>query len=83
MHDPTTPNQQGPDIGTQYRSAIFTHGEEQKQIAKEVTEKVAQEWYKGKTVTTQIESAGEWWDAEEYHQLYLQRNPGGYECPAQ
>jgi peptide-methionine (S)-S-oxide reductase len=83
MHDPTTLNRQGADTGTQYRSAIFTHGEEQERAAHEITDKVAKEWYKGKPITTQIVPAGQWWDAEEYHQLYLQRNPGGYECPAQ
>ncbi|KAL2868013.1 peptide-methionine-S-sulfoxide reductase [Aspergillus lucknowensis] len=82
MHDPTTKNRQGPDIGTQYRSAIFTHGDEQLRIAREVTEKVSKEWYK-QTVSTEVVPAGQWWDAEEYHQLYLHKNPAGYECPAQ
>lgn len=82
MHDPTTLNRQGADTGTQYRSAIFTHSEEQERAAHEITDKVANEWYKGKPITTQIVPAGQWWDAEEYHQLYLHRNPGGYECPA-
>ncbi|PYI26929.1 peptide methionine sulfoxide reductase [Aspergillus indologenus CBS 114.80] len=81
MHDPTTLNRQGGDIGTQYRSVIFTHGEEQDQIAREVTEKVSQEWYK-QPVSTAIVGAGQWWDAEDYHQLYLTKNPDGYECPA-
>ena len=76
-------NRQGADTGTQYRSAIFTHSDEQQEIAKEVTEKVSQQWYKERPVTTQIEPAGQWWDAEEYHQLYLERNPSGYECPTQ
>jgi len=82
MHDPTTLNRQGADTGTQYRSAIFYHGEEQGRAAHEITDKAANEWYKGKLITTQIVPAGQWWDAEEYHQLYLHRNPGGYECPA-
>jgi methionine-S-sulfoxide reductase len=82
MHDPTTLNRQGPDVGTQYRSAIFTHGPEQARIAQDITDKVAKEWYK-KPITTQIIPAGEWWDAEDYHQLYLHKNPNGYECPAQ
>lgn len=83
MHDPTTLNRQGPDTGTQYRSAIFTHGEEQQKIAETVTEKVGKEWYTDSPVTTVVTPASQWWDAEEYHQLYLQNNPGGYECPAQ
>jgi peptide-methionine (S)-S-oxide reductase len=82
MHDPTTANRQGPDVGSQYRSAIFTHGDEQLQIAKDVTEKVGKEWYK-KPITTDVEPAGKWWDAEDYHQLYLDKNPSGYECPSQ
>lgn len=69
-------------MGTQYRSAIFTHGPEQESIAKNVTEKVEKEWYK-KPVSTEIVPAGKWWNAEDYHQLYLDKNPGGYECPAQ
>ncbi|KAF2458414.1 peptide methionine sulfoxide reductase [Lineolata rhizophorae] len=81
MHDPTTPNMQGPDIGSQYRSAIFYHDDEQAQIAKDVTDKVNKEWWKGK-ITTEIIPAGEWYDAETYHQLYLDKNPGGYECPS-
>lgn len=82
MHDPTTPNRQGPDVGVHYRSAIFTYGEEQKRIAEEITDKVGKEWWK-KPITTVIEPAGKWWDAEDYHQLYQDRNPGGYECPSQ
>ncbi|KAJ5208565.1 hypothetical protein N7449_002944 [Penicillium cf. viridicatum] len=81
MHDPTTENRQGPDVGTQYRSAIFTHGDEQHKIAEEITEKVSKEWYKT-PLSTKVLPAGQWWDAEEYHQLYLQNNPAGYECPA-
>jgi methionine-S-sulfoxide reductase len=82
MHDATTANRQGPDVGTQYRSAIFTHDDDQFQIAQEITDKVAKEWYK-QPVSTQIVPAGKWWDAEEYHQLYLEHNPNGYECPSQ
>jgi peptide-methionine (S)-S-oxide reductase len=81
MHDPTTLNRQGPDTGSQYRSAIFFHDEEQGKVAKEVTALVNEKWWKGKVVTEVVE-AGRWYDAEEYHQLYLDRNPGGYECPS-
>ncbi|KAF2273104.1 peptide methionine sulfoxide reductase msrB/msrA [Westerdykella ornata] len=81
MHDPTTPNSQGPDVGPQYRSAIFFHTPEQEQIAKDVTDKVNKQWWKGKVVT-EIVPAGQWWDAEAYHQLYLDKNPMGYECPS-
>ncbi|RFU32746.1 hypothetical protein B7463_g3607, partial [Scytalidium lignicola] len=83
IHDPTTLNQQGPDIGTQYRSGIFYHDEEQKKIAEEVTKQANEKWWKGK-IATQILPAGEWWDAEDYHQKYLQpeNNPNGYQCPS-
>ncbi|ORY57837.1 peptide methionine sulfoxide [Pseudomassariella vexata] len=81
IHDPTTKDAQGPDRGSQYRSGIYTHGEEQARIALEVTEKVNQQWWNGKVVTEVI-PAGQWWDAETYHQLYLDKNPGGYECPS-
>jgi peptide-methionine (S)-S-oxide reductase len=82
MHDPTTPNRQGPDVGTQYRSAIFYHDSEQEQVARKVTDLAQKSWYKstGK-IATEILPAGEWWDAEAYHQKYLDNNPGGYDCP--
>ncbi|MCJ1246914.1 Peptide-methionine (S)-S-oxide reductase [Trapelia coarctata] len=82
MHDPTTKNRQGGDTGTQYRSAIFYHNEEQEKEAREITDKAQQQWWKSSKITTEILPAGEWWDAETYHQLYLESNPGGYECPA-
>ncbi|KAI1812567.1 PMSR-domain-containing protein [Poronia punctata] len=81
MHDPTTLNRQGPDTGTNYRSGIYFHNEEQEKIAKEVTRQANEQWYKGKIVT-EIVPAGQWWDAEDYHQLYLDKNPWGYECPS-
>lgn len=79
MHDPTTRNRQGNDAGTQYRSGIFYHDAEQKRIAEEVTAKANEQWYSGK-ITTEVIEAGQWWDAEEYHQLYLHKNPSGYQC---
>ncbi|KAA8575624.1 hypothetical protein EYC84_004749 [Monilinia fructicola] len=81
MHDPTTSNRQGPDTGTQYRSGIFYHDEEQAKEAREITKQVNEKWWKG-AVVTEILKAGEWWDAEAYHQKYLENNPGGYECPS-
>ena len=82
MHDPTTKNRQGADTGTQYRSAIFYHSDEQEQLAKKVTEEAQKQWWKSSKITTEILPAGQWWDAEDYHQRYLDVNPGGYECPA-
>ncbi|WQF87010.1 Putative peptide methionine sulfoxide reductase MsrA domain-containing protein [Colletotrichum destructivum] len=81
MHDPTTANRQGPDTGPQYRSAIFFHDAEQEKVAREVTRLANEQWYGGKIVTDVI-PAGQWWDAEQYHQLYLNKNPSGYECPS-
>jgi peptide-methionine (S)-S-oxide reductase len=82
MHDPTTLNRQGADTGTQYRSAIFTENEQQAKIAHEIADKASKEWYKGKKITTQIAPATQWWDAEDYHQQYLEKEPFGYHCPA-
>lgn len=81
MHDPTTLNAQGPDTGPQYRSAIYFHDAEQEKVAREVTEKANAQWWKGRVVT-EVAPAGKWWSAEEYHQLYLDNNPMGYECPS-
>ncbi|KAH8548806.1 hypothetical protein BGW37DRAFT_505132 [Umbelopsis sp. PMI_123] len=81
MHDPTTLNYQGPDVGSQYRSVIFYHSEEQKEIAERVTEEVQKAHYKDQKIVTLIVPAVQFWDAEEYHQLYLEKNPEGYECP--
>jgi len=80
MHDPTTMNRQGNDVGSSYRSAIFYHDEEQKRIALKVKAEVdaSGKWHN--PVVTEITPAGPWWRAEEYHQDYLVKNPGGYTC---
>ncbi|KAJ7290077.1 peptide methionine sulfoxide reductase [Mycena rebaudengoi] len=82
-HDPTTVDRQGGDVGTQYRSAIFTTTPEQAAIAQRVTEEVQAKHFtpKGLTIATRLTPAGPWWDAETYHQLYLEKNPAGYQCP--
>lgn len=82
MHDPTTVNRQGPDVGSQYRSAVFYYDNEQKETAQKVTEQVQKHWWREGKIATQILPAGDWWDAEDYHQRYLDANPGGYECPS-
>jgi peptide-methionine (S)-S-oxide reductase len=84
-HDPTTRDKQGRDNGSQYRSAIFAHSEEQLKIAQEAKAEVQEKWeYKNgdstSTVTTEVAMAGPWYDAEGYHQLYLNKNPFGYQC---
>ena len=74
-HNPTTPNRQGPDIGIQYRSAIFCHNPEQEQAAKDVKEKLnpsAQKTF-GSDIVTEIKSASTFYRAEEYHQKYFEK----------
>ncbi|KAF8899010.1 peptide methionine sulfoxide reductase [Infundibulicybe gibba] len=82
-HNPTTVNRQGGDVGSQYRSAIFTHTPEQDEVARQVTAEVEKKHFapKGMKIVTEIVEAGKWWDAEDYHQLYLNKNPDGYQCP--
>jgi methionine-S-sulfoxide reductase len=80
MHDPTTLDRQGNDVGTSYRSAIFYHSEAQRQTAERVKEHVDKSGKWPAPVVTEIVAAGEFWPAEEYHQKYLQKNPGGYTC---
>jgi len=73
-HDPTQLNRQGPDIGTQYRSVIFTHGEEQERIAKEKKATLVASGKFRRPIVTAIETAPPFWRAEEYHQRYLEKN---------
>lgn len=80
MHDPTTLNRQHNDLGTQYRSAIFYHSEEQKKSAEKVKEIQQKSGYWKKPVVTEITKATEFYPAEDYHQKYLVKNPGGYTC---
>ncbi|KAK4685775.1 peptide-methionine (S)-S-oxide reductase, partial [Tremellales sp. Uapishka_1] len=80
-HDPTTKDRQGPDAGSQYRSAIFYHSPEQEEVAKKVTAEVQEKYLKSKKIQTEIAKAGTWYPGEDYHQNYLDINPGGYECP--
>ncbi|HEY0157616.1 MAG TPA: bifunctional methionine sulfoxide reductase B/A protein [Thermoanaerobaculia bacterium] len=80
IHDPTTLNRQGNDVGTSYRSAIFVHDDEQRQAAERVKAKVDKSGAWKRPVVTEIAEAKEFWSAEAYHQDYLQKNPGGYTC---
>lgn len=79
MHDPTTKDRQGNDVGSQYRSAIFYHSEEQKKAANDFIKKVNASKAWGKPVVTQVAESKVFWPAEEEHQKYLVKNPGGYD----
>ena len=80
IHDPTTLNRQGNDVGTSYRSAIFYTSDEQKRIAEDTIADVeASGLWPGKVVT-EVAPAGEFWEAEPEHQDYLERYPDGYTC---
>lgn len=80
LHDPTTLNRQGNDRGTQYRSAIFVLNEEQRRVAEAVRADVDRSGKWDAPVVTEIVPAGTFFEAESYHQDYLQRNPNGYTC---
>ena len=80
MHDPTTLNRQGNDVGSQYRSAIFTFNETQKTTAETVKARVNASGTWRRPVVTEIATASIWYSAEGYHQKYLVKNPGGYTC---
>ena len=80
MHDPTTLNRQGNDRGTQYRSAIFVLSDEQRRVAEAVKARVNASGKWSRPVVTEIAPAGDFTPAEEYHQDYLVKNPGGYTC---
>ena len=80
MHDPTTLNRQQNDRGTQYRSAIFYLNDEQKKVALEVKDSVERSKKWRDPIVTTIEPATEFYEAEDYHQDYLEKNPGGYSC---
>ncbi len=80
LHDPTTLNRQGNDIGTQYRSTIFYRDDAQMKLAKETIERLEKIKKYPRKISTTLEPAKIFYGAEEYHQKYLQKNPGGYTC---
>lgn len=80
IHDPTTINRQGNDIGSSYRSAIFYRNEQELTQAKEIIAKVNESGIYRNTVVTTLEPFNKFWTAEEYHQDYLTKHPGGYTC---
>lgn len=80
MHDPTTRNRQGNDIGDSYRSAIFYLDDEQKRVAEATIAEVDASGKWPAKVVTEVTAADTFWDAEEEHQDYLVKHPGGYTC---
>ena len=80
VHDPTTLNRQGADIGTQYRSAIFYHSEAQKETAKRVIAEVASQWTN--PIVTEVAAFEKFYVAEDYHQEYFANNPNQPYCAA-
>ncbi|MDO6480832.1 peptide-methionine (S)-S-oxide reductase MsrA [Shimia thalassica] len=80
IHDPTTPNRQGNDLGMSYRSAIYFENETQKEIALDtIADLDASGIWPGKVVT-EVDPVGDFWEAEDFHQDYLEKTPNGYTC---
>jgi len=82
VHDPTTLNRQGNDVGTQYRSAIFYHDDEQKRDAEEVIDEVTKEGVYDAPIVTEVVPLEKFWPAEDYHQEYFVNNPNQPYCMA-
>jgi peptide-methionine (S)-S-oxide reductase len=82
IHDPTTPNRQGADVGTQYRSAIFYHSPAQRETAEQVIKELTAEGLWGDPVVTEVTPFAEFYAAEDYHQDYFERNPYQPYCMA-
>jgi peptide-methionine (S)-S-oxide reductase len=81
IHDPTTLNRQGPDVGSQYRSAVFTHDETQREAVEEFIDRLAAEGaYDGDDIVTEVEPLEAFYVAEEYHQDYYEKNPDDRYC---
>ncbi len=82
VHDPTTLNRQGNDIGTSYRSAIFFHSEEQEHVAHEIITEVTNEGIYDDPIVTEVTAFDKFWPAEDYHQEYFANNPNQPYCAA-
>jgi methionine-S-sulfoxide reductase len=80
MHDPTTLNQQGNDLGTQYRSAIFATNNEQIMLAEDLIKKIDRSDVLSRKITTEVNNFSSFFPAEENHQKYLKKYPDGYSC---
>jgi peptide-methionine (S)-S-oxide reductase len=82
VHDPTTLNRQGNDVGSSYRSAIFYHNDEQKRIAEEVIREVSEEGVYDSPIVTEVTAFDKFYPAEDYHQEYFANNPNQPYCAA-
>ena len=82
IHDPTTKDRQGADVGTQYRSAIYTHSEAQRAAAEGIMREIANEKLYAAPLVTEVEPLEKFWRAESYHDDYFNRNPGQGYCRA-
>ncbi len=80
IHDPSTKNRQGNDVGRGYRSAIYFTNDEQQRVARDTIADVDASGLWPGTVVTEVEPAGDFWEAEEDHQDYLEKYPNGYSC---
>jgi peptide-methionine (S)-S-oxide reductase len=80
IHDPTTPNRQGADVGTQYRSVIYYHSADQEQTAREVIQSLNDQHIWSSPIVTQVEPISDFYEAEEYHQEYFAKNPNQPYC---
>ena len=80
VHDPTTLNRQGPDVGTQYRSIVLYHDEQQKQAIESFIEGLESEGVYDDEIVTEVEPLETFWEAEEYHQDYYEKNPNDGYC---
>jgi peptide-methionine (S)-S-oxide reductase len=80
LHDPTTPNRQGNDVGTQYRSVILYADEKQREMAKKILEKIEKEGLYANPIVTEIVKLDAFYPAEQYHQKYFEKNPDAAYC---
>ncbi len=80
IHDPTTKDMQGPDIGPQYRSAIFYHDEDQRASATSLIEELEEEGVYDRAIVTEVEALDTFWEAEDYHQSFYEKNPSQGYC---
>jgi len=78
LHNPTTLNRQGPDVGSQYRSVVFWHEPQQRELAREKIEQLDASGRWPDPIVTQVVPANRFWRAEEYHQRYFEKNGGGF-----